>query len=164
MALRGAGGAGRCGRSAASGDLGTMVERGAPAGRRFAGEITGPANIEEHFLVAAHEWLDRDEEITAIVRGPDGARLVGTTRQLLLLHHDGVGGIVAESWPLDEIENVAVVGDYVLVTIRSRPAPISFVIDPDVQEPDLQAVTVINLERARVQAQTSGRSRATNLP
>lgn len=129
-----------------------------------AEEITGPANVEDHFLSAVRERLGRDEEITAVVSGPDGARLVGTTRQLMLVHHDGVGGILAECWPLGEVENVVVVDDFVLIAIRSLATPVAFALDPLVEEPDLQALTVINLERARLQAQTSGRSRPTNTP
>lgn len=121
-------------------------------------EIAGPSSIDDRFLVAANRKMAEGDEIAAVVQGPDGARLIGTATQLVLLHTDGSGGIVTESWPLEDVEDLSVVSGYVLVTLRSRAGPVAFPLDPDVEEADMQAVTVINLERARVKRGSRPRS------
>jgi hypothetical protein len=135
-ALRGIGGA----RSAAG--------RTADDTGRMGEEFAGPNSIDERFIGAASARIPDDDEISAVVQGPDGARLIGTATQLVLLHTDGSGGIVTENWSLEEVEDLSVVSGYVLVTLRSRSGPVAFPLDPDVEEADMQAVTVIGLQQA----------------
>jgi hypothetical protein len=111
--------------------------------------ITGPVRSQDELVGETVDDLGPDEEICAVARGPDGARLVGTSRRLLFLHHDGMGGIVRESWSFAEVEEVSVVGRMVVVALRSSGDPVTFPLDAAAEESDLQAVTVINLQRAQ---------------